>query len=113
LSQNIFFASPTARSPITDHDDFASKLLRKRLSRRQVLALFGAAALSGCASSPVGGGSILVGMSEDEEKDVDRKVAPEQFSQDLGAVQDSRLNGYLSEIGHRLDAKTHRPQIHY
>ncbi len=98
---------------MTDHDDFARRLLRNRLSRRQVLALFGAAALSGCATSPVGGGSILVGMSEDEEKDVDRKVAPEQFSQDLGAVQDAQLNGYLSEVGHRLDARTHRPQMPY
>jgi hypothetical protein len=42
--------------------------------------------VSGCATSPVGGGSILVGMSEEEEKrQVDRQVAPQQFSQDLGA----------------------------
>jgi predicted Zn-dependent protease len=114
LSQNhLFPTSPRRRSPMTDHDDFARNLLRNRLSRRQVLGLFGAAMLSGCASSPVGGGSILVGMSEDEEKNIDKKVAPEQFSQDLGAVQDAGLNQYVSDVGQRLDAKTHRPQMPY
>ncbi|WP_428825991.1 M48 family metalloprotease [Azonexus sp. IMCC34842] len=95
------------------HDDLALSLQRNRLTRRQVLGLFGAAALSGCASSPVGGGAILVGMSEDEEKNVDRKVAPQQFSQDLGPVQDASLNGYLGSVGQRLDANTHRPQMPY
>ncbi|EKE16868.1 MAG: hypothetical protein ACD_10C00756G0001, partial [uncultured bacterium] len=61
----------------------------------------------------MGGQSILVGMSEAEEKQIDRKVAPQQFSQDLGAVQNVALNQYLSEVGRRLDAKTHRPQMPY
>lgn len=96
-----------------DHQAFASDLLRNRITRRQVLWLLGAGALSGCATSPVGGGAILVGMNEDEEKAVDQKVAPQQFSQDLGAVQDGQINQYLSEVGHRLDAKSHRPQMPY
>lgn len=95
------------------HDDLALSLQRNRVTRRQVLALFGAAALSGCATSPVGGGSILVGMDEDEEKAVDRKLSPQQFSQDLGAVQDGALNQYVSEVGQRLDGKSHRPQMPY
>ncbi len=95
------------------HDDLALSLQRNRVTRRQVLALFGAAALSGCATSPVGGGSILVGMDEDEEKAVDRKLSPQQFSQDLGAVQDVALNQYVSEVGQRLDGKSHRPQMPY
>jgi predicted Zn-dependent protease len=95
------------------NDDLATSLQRNRISRRQVLWLLGASALSGCASSPVGGGSILVGMSEDEEKAVDQKVAPQQFSQDLGAVQDAQINQYLTEVGRRLDGKTHRPQMPY
>jgi predicted Zn-dependent protease len=96
-----------------DHLAFAHDLQRNRLNRRQFLWLMGAAAVSGCATSPVGGGSILVGMSEDEEKQVDRRVAPHQFSQDLGAVQDASVNAYVSEIGQRLDARTHRPQMPY
>ncbi|HLO64175.1 MAG TPA: M48 family metalloprotease [Azonexus sp.] len=99
-----------------DHQAFASNLLRQRLSRRQVLWLLGASAVSaatGCATSPVGGSPILVGMNEDEEKAVDQKVAPQQFSQDLGAVQDASINQYLTAVGRRLDAKSHRPQMPY
>ncbi|MDE2439897.1 MAG: M48 family metalloprotease [Betaproteobacteria bacterium] len=96
-----------------DHQAFASDLLQNRINRRQVLWLLGASALSGCATSPVGGGAILVGMNEEEEKAVDRKVAPRQFSQDLGPVQDEQINQYLTEVGRRLDAKSHRPQMPY
>ncbi len=98
---------------MSQHQLLAENLLRNRITRRQMLWLLGAGALSGCASSPVGGGAILVGMSEEEEKNVDRKVAPQQFSQDLGPVQDASLNGYLSSVGQRLDANTHRPQMPY
>src|SRR5574343_530155 len=96
-----------------DYQAFAGDLLDNRITRRQVLWLLGASALSGCATSPVGGGSILVGMDEEEEKAIDRKVAPQQFSQDLGAVQDVPVNQYLSEVGQRLHAKSHRPQMPY
>ena len=93
--------------------ELASSLQHRRITRRQMLWLLGASALSGCASSPVGSGSILVGMSEEEEKATDRQVSPQQFSQDLGAVQDGMLNQYLAEVGHRLDSKSHRPQMPY
>ena len=94
-------------------DTLADHLERNRLSRRDVLWLFGAATLSGCAASPVGSGSILVGMSEEEEKRVDQKVAPQQFSQDLGPVQDDAVNRYLTSVGQRLDGTVHRPQMPY
>ncbi len=93
--------------------DLPGNLLANRITRRQMLWLLGASALSGCASSPIGGGSILVGMSEDEEKAVDKQVSPQQFSLDLGAVQDAQVNQYLSEVGQRLDANVHRPQMPY
>jgi len=100
------------------HDDLANNLKHKSITRRQVLWLLGASAagitgLSGCATSPVGGRSILVGMTEEEEKQADKQVSPHQFSQDFGPVQDVALNQYLTEVGHRLDAKTHRPQMPY
>lgn len=101
---------------IFDAQALASDLARNRLHRRQLLWLMSAAGvgwLGGCANSPVGGGSILVGMSEEEEKQVDAKVAPRQFSQDLGAIQDSAVNNYVAEVGARLDGKTHRPQMPY
>ena len=42
-----------------DLQQFAEDLNRNRINRRQVLWLLGAGALSGCAASPIGGGSIL------------------------------------------------------
>src|SRR5574343_1467556 len=101
---------------MSDFDSLSNNLFRNRITRRQVLWLIGAGAVSaasGCATSPVGGGSILVGMNEDEEKAVDRKVAPQQFSQDLGPVQDAPLNQYLGDVGRRLHAQSHRPQMPY
>jgi len=94
-------------------EQLSESLRRNRISRRQMLWLLGAGALSGCANSPVGGGSILVGMSEADEKRVDQQVAPQQFSQDLGPVQDKAVNDYLALVGQRLDDKTHRPQMPY
>lgn len=99
-----------------DVQGLAADLVRNRLNRRQLLWLMSAAGvgwLGGCANSPVGGGSILVGMSEEEEKLVDAKAAPHQFSQDLGAIQDSAVNNYVAEVGARLGSKTHRPQMPY
>ncbi|MFC5300097.1 M48 family metalloprotease [Azospira restricta] len=95
----------------------ARSLERNRVSRRQALWLLGAGCLagafSGCATSPVTGESILVGMSEADERSVDARVSPHQFSRDLGAVQDAALNRYLGEVGNRLDDTTHRPTMPY
>src|SRR5574343_1007009 len=101
---------------MSDFDSLSNNLFRNRITRRQVLWLIGACAVSaasGCATSPIGGGAILVGMNEDEEKAVDRKVAAQQFSQDLGAVQDASVSQYLSEVGRRLHSQSHRPQMPY
>ncbi len=91
----------------------AQRLARQRLTRRDVLWFFSAAALSGCAQSPIGGKSILVGMSEAQEKAVDQQVAPQQFSTDLGPIQDSQVNTYVSSVGQRMDKLTHRPNMPY
>lgn len=96
-------------------DDLARGLERSRITRRQALWLLGAgaASLSGCATSPVTGKSILVGMSEAQEVQTDTQVAPHQFSQDLGAIQDEPVNRYVAGIGQRMGALTHRPQMPY
>lgn len=94
----------------------ADNLERNRITRRQALWLIGAGCattLSGCTTSPVTGQSILVGMSEDEERRTDAKVSPHQFSQDLGAVQDPSLNRYLTDVGKRICSVSHRPQMPY
>ncbi len=98
-------------------DSFARRLAQNRLTRRDVLWLFGAStaasALSGCATSPINGKRILVGMSEAQEREVDKEVAPHQFSQDMGPVQDGALNQYVSGVGAGMHARTHRPDMPY
>ncbi|MDX9895584.1 MAG: M48 family metalloprotease [Desulfofustis sp.] len=98
----------------------ARSLRLNRLTRRQALWLLGVStvypstlSLQGCATSPVTGESILVGMSEAQERSIDAQVSPHQFSQDLGAVQDGQLNGYLSEVGRRVHGVSHRPDMPY
>ncbi len=108
----------TPASALHDHaHGLARRLQANRLSRRDTLWLFGAAvgasALSGCATSPVTGERILVGMSESDERAVDRRQAPHQFSADMGAVQDAGVNAYVSGVGRRLQAGVHRPDMPY
>jgi len=95
----------------------ALRLQKSRLTRRDVLWLFGAGvsagALSGCATSPVTGERILVGMSEEQERQVDREVSPHQFSQDMGAIQDDGVNRYVAGLGARMDDLTQRPGMPY
>ena len=93
--------------------------LEDALSRRDFLWLMGVAGsalflpLSGCAVDPVTGQKTLVGMSEDQEKSLDKSQSPSQFSSDLGAVQDAGLNGYMQDVGTTLWSKSHRPQMPY
>lgn len=98
----------------------AERLAANRLTRRDALRIFGAgvaasavAALSGCATSPVTGQRILVGMSEAQERALDKELAPHQFSQDMGPVQDAAANAYLGEVGGRIHPLTHRPNMPY
>lgn len=95
----------------------AERVARNRVTRRDALWLLGAgaaaSALGGCAQSPVSGENILVGMSEAQERQIDREVSPHQFSQDLGPVQDEALNEYLSGVGRAMQPRTHRPTMPY
>lgn len=99
---------------------FETRLARARLSRRDLLWLMSVtsggaalAAMQGCAKSPVTGETILVGMSESQELQVDKEVAAHQFSMDLGAMQDDSVNRYADEIGARMSGNTHRPGMPY
>lgn len=98
-------------------EGFARRLAQNRLTRRDVLWLFGAgaaaSALAGCATSPIDGKTILVGMSEAQERAIDKEIAPHQFSQDMGPVQDGALNQYVAGVGADLHTRTHRPDMPY
>lgn len=96
-----------------------SKRDKSVVTRRKALWAFGVSLcapsllLSGCAVSPVTGEKILVGMGEKEELELDRTLAPHQFSKDLGAVQDQRLNSYVTSIGVALHQGSHRKSMPY
>ena len=67
----------------------------------------------GCATNPVSGQSELVLMSEEEELEIGRrlsKVLPKQYG---GIYDDPALAAYVTQIGERLAAKSHRPELIY
>jgi predicted Zn-dependent protease len=96
-------------------DALARRLAGQHLTRRDTMWLFAAstATLGGCARSPVTGERILVGMGANEEREVDRRHAPHQFSQDMGAVQDAATNRYVAEVGLRLQPHVQRKDMPY
>lgn len=87
------------------------------IGRRKALGFLAAASspalFQGCANSPVTGKSILVGLSEQQEVSIDRAQSPRQFSADLGPVPDGAVNGYVAEVGQRVQAVSHRPTMPY
>lgn len=92
----------------------------RRIDRRRFLWLMSAAGVGlstgvmhGCATDPVTGKSMLVGMSRSQEISTDRQQSPHQFSADYGPVQDASANGYLSGIGTHLASVSHRPDMPY
>jgi predicted Zn-dependent protease len=86
------------------------------LSRRDFLWLSSLAAaglMFSCATDPVTGKKQFMLVSEDTEKQIDRQYSPLQFSTDYGAAQDSRLNDYVSQVGNKMAAASHRPHMPY
>lgn len=71
------------------------------------------AILTGCATDPVTGRKELMFMTQAGEINLDRANSPHQFSADYGAIQDTKLNRYLTSIGNKLAAKSHRPNMPY
>ena len=99
-------------------DMLGDRIFRRQLSRRDFLWLMsaagaGAAGLNGCATDPVTGKSVVVGLSPEQELALDQNQSPYQFSADYGAVQDAQLNNYINDVGERLAAASHRPDRPY
>jgi predicted Zn-dependent protease len=97
-------------------DNPLTHMKKGTLSRRDFLRLSSLAAaglMFSCATDPVTGKKQFMLVSEDTEKQIDRQYAPLQFSTDYGAVQDSRLNDYVSQVGKKMAAASHRPHMPY
>lgn len=87
-----------------------------RLSRREFLAISSVsslAVLTGCATNPVTGRTMVDLIGESGEIAKDREAAPHQFSADYGAVQEAGLNAYIDEVGRAVAAGSHRPRMPY
>jgi len=90
------------------------------MPRREFLRLMSVAGVGlstgvmhGCATDPVTGKSVLVGMSQSQEINLDRQQSPHQFSADYGAVQNAGTNAYVSSVGQQLAEVSHRPDMPY
>lgn len=110
------------RDPSTPAPPAHPALVRapRTMPRREFLWLMSVAGaglstgvMHGCATDPVTGESVLVGMSETQEISTDRQQSPHQFSADYGPVQDAGANNYLSDIGTQLAGASHRPDMPY
>jgi predicted Zn-dependent protease len=77
-----------------------------------VLAAGFAAAIGGCATNPVTGGTDIVTMSEAQEIELGRKMHP-QILQQYGRFDDEELQQYVNEVGQRIAVKSHRPNLQY
>jgi len=71
-----------------------------------------AATLTGCASNPVTGGQDIVLMTETQEIELGRQSHP-KILQQYGRYEDEELQAYVSGIGQRIAAVSHRPNLQY
>lgn len=95
---------------------FAQRIATRSMTRRDFmwLATVGTAGMAtGCAVNPVTGQQQLMFLSEANEIALDTEHSPHQFSADYGAVQDTRLNQYITTVGESLAGSTHRPHMPY
>ncbi|MBW2518093.1 MAG: M48 family metalloprotease [Deltaproteobacteria bacterium] len=86
------------------------------LTRRDFLwlsSMTAAGYVFGCATDPVTGRQQFMLVSEDTEIQIDKQYAPIQISADFGEVQDGQLNRYVSEVGNKMAAKSHRTHMPY
>jgi len=86
------------------------------ISRRQFLrgAMAASAwAATGCVSNPATGQSSLILMSKEDEIKIDRQQFPHQLSEDYGKSNDSELAAYVTQVGQKIAAVTHRPDMPY
>jgi predicted Zn-dependent protease len=77
-----------------------------------VVAILLTLALGACATNPVTGKKDVVTISEAQEIELGRKMHP-QILQQYGRYDDEALQGYVTTVGQRLAATSHRPKLEY
>ena len=76
-----------------------------------LLILILLAAMAGCAVNPVTGRSELALVSEQQEVEIGKKEYPFSRQAGGGDYKDDDLDRYVNEVGRRLAAVSHRPDI--
>ena len=77
---------------------------------RLLAALLLAAAAASCATNPVTGSRELVFMSESQEAELGQQ-ADAQIRSEMGVYDDAALQEYITSVGRRLAAVSHRPDL--
>jgi predicted Zn-dependent protease len=77
-----------------------------------IAALASGLALGGCATNPVTGRSDIVTMSAAQEVEIGRKMHP-QILQQYGRYSDEALQAYVNDIGQRIAAASHLPNLQF
>lgn len=70
------------------------------------------AQIAGCAKNPVTGKKQLALISEEQEIQYGREAHP-QVLQQYGQVENRELQAYMNDIGQKLAAVSHRPQLEW
>ncbi len=89
-----------------------NSLLKQNYSLKNcILSLCGLCFLSSCAVNPTGGIDFVT-MSESREIELGAEMH-QQILQENPVYQDQQLQEYVNEIGQKLAAESHRPDIEY
>jgi predicted Zn-dependent protease len=75
-------------------------------------AVVAALVTASCASNPATGGADVVTISEKKEIEIGREMHPKILKQ-YGRYDDEQLQAYVNEVGQRIAASSHRPEITY
>ncbi|MCY4264759.1 MAG: M48 family metalloprotease, partial [Gammaproteobacteria bacterium] len=92
-------------------DAFTQAGLRQASLRLAVLWLI-LHLLASCAVNPATGSANLVLMSENREKDVGLEEH-EKVIESQPVLKDQALNAYITKVGNRIAAASHRPDLDY
>ena len=71
-----------------------------------------AAALAGCATNPATGRTDIVTMTAAQEMQIGREMHP-RILQEYGRYSDEALQAYVSDLGQRIVAVSHRPDVQF
>ena len=91
---------------------FSKSLISGASLLRLAFVLLSLNILSACAVNPATGGPNLVLMTESGEKEIGLEEH-EKVLASQPILQDEELNAYVAEVGNRVAAVSHRPNLEY